>query len=62
MKDLHLLAEDEGFLAQTRKPWVAITCARLIPELLKLSGKVHQHEFHVAKPDFELFLAQGLKD
>ena len=46
MKDIYILTGYDGFIGQTRKPWVSIDTALFVSELTKLGNKVHLHEFH----------------
>jgi hypothetical protein len=46
MKELYLLTGYDGFLGQTRKPWISLDTTRFIAELSSLGIIVHQHEFH----------------
>ncbi|MCB5287195.1 MAG: hypothetical protein LHW64_05275 [Candidatus Cloacimonetes bacterium] len=46
MKELYILTGYEGFIGQTRKPWVSIDTKAFICELEGSGIKVHQHEFH----------------
>lgn len=46
MKELYVLTGYDGFIGQTRKPWVSINTKAFITELKGAGIKVHQHEFH----------------
>jgi len=46
MKDIYILTAYDGFIGQTRKPWISIDTARFVRELEKLGYSVHLHEFH----------------
>lgn len=46
MKELYVLTGYDGFIGQTRKPWVSIDTKAFITELEDSGIKVHQHEFH----------------
>ena len=46
MKELYVLTGYDGFIGQTRKPWVSIDTKAFITELESSGIKVHQHEFH----------------
>lgn len=46
MKKLYLLTGYDGFIGQTRKPWVSIDTPLFVSELTGLGYEVHQHEFH----------------
>ncbi|MCB5253179.1 MAG: hypothetical protein RBR69_06655 [Candidatus Cloacimonadaceae bacterium] len=46
MTELYVLTCYDGFIGQTRKPWVSIDTKAFITELQNSGIKVHQHEFH----------------
>lgn len=46
MKEIYILTGYEGFIGQTRKPWVSIDTPLFVDELTKLGYLVHQHQFH----------------
>lgn len=46
MTELYVLTCYDGFIGQTRKPWVSIDTKAFITTLQNSGIKVHQHEFH----------------
>lgn len=46
MKEIYILTGYNGFIGQTRKPWVSIDTPLFVSELTKLGYTVHLHEFH----------------
>ena len=46
MTELYILTGYDGFIGQTRKPWMSIDTKAFITELQDSGIKVHQHEFH----------------
>lgn len=46
MKELYILTGYDGFIGQTRKPWVSLDTPRFVEELKKLGYLPLVHEFH----------------
>lgn len=46
MKELYILTGYEGFIGQTRKPWVSLDTQRFVDELTQLGYTPRVHEFH----------------
>lgn len=46
MKTIHVLTGYDGFIGQTRKPWVSIDTPAFIQELRALGFEVKTHDFH----------------
>lgn len=46
MKELYILTGYDGFIGQTRKPWVSLDTPRFVEELTRLGYQPRVHEYH----------------